>query len=277
MARRVGALMPYVCRAGVRLAGYTAALAGYRRLLLDNRGHGRSDRPSGLSAHRLGEYVEDVIAVLDSAGVHRAALVGYSAGARVAYAVARRHPGRVSAVAGIGSGGAPGDYNRERAGWAAEVRAGGMRAAMQELAAGEPEPAPGWLLDNLAGTAADMFALLLEAWASEPAAWADFPLCEPRPWSCAARRRSRGQRGMPGWPLTHCPMGRRSCCPACGTCRRSGGPTRRSRRSPISSASTSVSAKTPHLRGVTHRSPLAASCRRTAVAGRARLSLNAAK
>jgi hypothetical protein len=50
-----------------------------------------------------------------------------------------------------------------------------MRAAVEEIAAEEPEPAPGWLLDNLASTEAEMFALLLEAWASEPAGWADFP------------------------------------------------------------------------------------------------------
>jgi pimeloyl-ACP methyl ester carboxylesterase len=130
---RWGMLMPYVRRAGVRLhyddagcgsavllhtggggdgrmwelAGYTTALAGYRRLLLDHRGHGRSDCPPGLSGHRLGEYVQDVITVLDRAGVAQAGLVGYSAGARIAYAVARRYPGRVRAVVGIGAVGAP--------------------------------------------------------------------------------------------------------------------------------------------------------------------------
>jgi len=128
-----------------------------------------------LAAHRLGEYVEDVVAVLDGAGAGRAALVGYSAGARIAYAVARQYPDRVSAVAGIGSVGAPGDDDSDWAGWAAEVHAGGMRAAMGGLAAEESEPAPGWLLDNLAQTRAEMFALLLEAGAAEPGAWADFP------------------------------------------------------------------------------------------------------
>ena len=157
------------------LAGYTAALAGYRTLVLDHRGHGGSDCPPGVPAHRLGEYVDDVVAVLDAAGVSRSALVGYSAGATVAYAVARTYPGRVSAVAGIGAVGAPGEDNGNWAQTAAQVRAGGMRAAMEEIAAEEPEPAPGWLLDNLAGTEAEMFALLLEAWAGEPAGWADFP------------------------------------------------------------------------------------------------------
>ena len=157
------------------LAGYTAALAGYRTLLLDHRGHGGSDCPAGVPAHRLGEYADDVIAVLDTAGVSTAALVGYSDGARVAYAVARAYPGRISAVAGIGAVGAPGDDVSDWAETAARVQAGGMRAAMEEIAAEEPEPPPGWLLDNLAGTQAEMFALMLEAWASEPAGWADFP------------------------------------------------------------------------------------------------------
>ena len=106
--------MPYVDRAGVRLyyedagsgpavllhtggggdgrmwelAGYTTALAGYRILLMNHRGHGRSDCPAGLRAHRMSEYAADVIAALDDAGVSRAALLGYSAGAAVAYAVA---------------------------------------------------------------------------------------------------------------------------------------------------------------------------------------------
>ena len=74
-----------------------------------------------MSAHRLGEYVDDVIAVLDAAGVKRSALVGYFVGARIAYAVARKYPGRVSAIAGIGSVGAPGDDNSDWAETAAQV------------------------------------------------------------------------------------------------------------------------------------------------------------
>jgi hypothetical protein len=50
-----------------------------------------------------------------------------------------------------------------------------MRAAMDRTAAAEPQPPPGWLLDNLGETDTEMFALLLEAWAGEPGSWADFP------------------------------------------------------------------------------------------------------
>lgn len=193
--------MPYVNRAGVRLyyeaagsgpvvllhtggggdgrmwtlAGYTKALAGYRILLMDHRGHGRSDCPAGLPAHRMGEYVADVVAVLDDAGAGRAALVGYSAGAGVAYAVASRHPGRIAAVAGIGAVGAPDEDEGDVAAWVAAVRADGMRTAMERIAAEEPQRPPDWLVDNLAGTDAEMFALLVEAWAGEPGSWAEFP------------------------------------------------------------------------------------------------------
>jgi pimeloyl-ACP methyl ester carboxylesterase len=157
------------------LAGYTDTLQGYRRLLVDHRGHGESDCPTGVPAHRVQEYTEDVIAVLDAAGADAAALVGYSAGARIAYAVGREYPGRVSAIVGIGTVGAPGAADDDSADWAADVRQQGMRAAMLEMAAEEPQPPPDWLVDNLAGTETEMFALLLEAWASEPTGWADFP------------------------------------------------------------------------------------------------------
>lgn len=193
--------MPYVSRAGVRLyyedagsgpvvllhtgggglgrmwelAGYTEALAGYRLLVMDHRGHGRSDCPAGLAAHRMREYVADVIAVLDEAGAARAALIGYSGGATVAYAVAARHPGRVGAVAGIGAVGAPDEDDGDVAAWVTAIRAEGMRAAMERIAAEEPQRPPDWLMDNLVGTDAEMFALLVEAWAGEPGSWADFP------------------------------------------------------------------------------------------------------
>ena len=157
------------------LAGYITALARYRVLLMDHRGHGRSDCPAGLPAHKMSEYVADVIGVLDDAGVGRAALVGYSGGATVAYAVASRHPNRVGAVAGIGTVGAPDEDDDDVAAQVAAIRAEGMRAAIEQIAAQEPQRPPDWLMDNLAGTDAEMFALLIEAWAHEPGSWADFP------------------------------------------------------------------------------------------------------
>ena len=192
--------MPYVTRDGVRLyyedsgigptvllhtggggdgrmwdlAGYTSALSGYRTLVLDHRGHGHSDCPPGLAAHQLSEYVDDVIAVLDDAGVDQAALIGYSAGAQIVYAVARFHPDRVDAVVGLGAVGAAGDED-DSAEVGAEIRANGVRAIIEAMAAGEPQAPPPWLIDNLAETDAEMFALLIEAWCKAPGSWPDFP------------------------------------------------------------------------------------------------------
>ena len=84
-------------------AGYLRDLPNCRHLLFDHRGHGRSDRPSDLDAHRLEEYVQDVRAVLNEVGVTRAALVGYSDGAVVAYRFAALYPERVTALVGLPS------------------------------------------------------------------------------------------------------------------------------------------------------------------------------
>jgi len=157
------------------LAGYLDRLAGYRHLVLDHRGHGRSDCPEELDAHRMGEYVADVVAVLDDAQVERAVLLGYSGGASVLYRVAATHPERCAALIGIGSVPEPDDDSTTDSPMAAHLREVGVRALMEEFAAAESEPAPAWLIDNLATTETEMFALLLEAWAELSGAWELFP------------------------------------------------------------------------------------------------------
>lgn len=158
-----------------RRAGYLDALPGYRHLLFDHRGHGQSDKPTDLGAHRLSEYVADVLAVLDAAGIERAALVGYSDGAQVVYRLAARHPERVSAVIGIGGVSHPTDTYEWRRELADEVRQRTLPAWLQAMADDESEPAPIWLLENLAATSTEMFALELEGWTDEPTECSDFP------------------------------------------------------------------------------------------------------
>lgn len=63
----------------------------------------------------------DVIAVLNSAGIDRASMVGYSDGARLVYALAARHPHRVAAIVGIGGVAHPNDTYHWRHELAAEV------------------------------------------------------------------------------------------------------------------------------------------------------------
>jgi pimeloyl-ACP methyl ester carboxylesterase len=155
-------------------AGYPDALPGRRHLLFDHRGHGLSDKPHDLDAHRLDEYIADAIAVLDSAGVDRAAMVGYSDGARLIYALAARHPERVAAIAGIGGVTHPNDIDDGRRDLAAEVREIGFSEWLARMSAGETEPAPAWLMENLATTTTEMFVLELEGWAGAQREHEDF-------------------------------------------------------------------------------------------------------
>src|SRR5207245_9538700 len=122
---------------------------GRRHLRDEHRGHGRSDQPVGLEAHRFDEYIADVIAVMDSAGVDRAAMIGYSDGARLIYGLAARHRERVAAVVGIGGVAHPNDTDDWRRPLAAEVREIGVRAYGERMAGSETGPAPDWLIADL--------------------------------------------------------------------------------------------------------------------------------
>ena len=70
-------------------------LASYGRLIvLDKRGTGLSDRSMGLGTFE--ERMDDVRAVMDAAGVVRAALVGVSEGGAMCTLMAAMHPDRVT-------------------------------------------------------------------------------------------------------------------------------------------------------------------------------------
>jgi len=86
-----------------RDAGYVKGLEKYKRILLDQRGRGKSDRPNTLDLHRYELHVADICAVLDDAGIDSAAFMGYSAGATMGVAFGSLHPSRLKALVGIGS------------------------------------------------------------------------------------------------------------------------------------------------------------------------------
>lgn len=65
-------------------------------VVLDNRGAGRSDRPSGFVG--ITRMADDVMAVLDACAINRAVVVGISMGGMIAMHAAVRHPGRVSGM-----------------------------------------------------------------------------------------------------------------------------------------------------------------------------------
>lgn len=70
--------------------------AGYRAVVIDSRGHGRSTRDARPYSYAL--MGTDVLAVMDALGIARAAMVGWSDGACVALILAHKQPERVSGV-----------------------------------------------------------------------------------------------------------------------------------------------------------------------------------
>ena len=61
--------------------------AGYRVIVPDQRGYGKSDKPAEVEAYNILYLAGDVGAVLDDAGVDRAHVVGHDWGAAVAWAI----------------------------------------------------------------------------------------------------------------------------------------------------------------------------------------------
>jgi len=70
--------------------------AGYRAILIDSRGHGRSTRDAQPYSYEL--MASDVLAVLDTLNVQRAAFIGWSDGACTALILGRSAPERVGGV-----------------------------------------------------------------------------------------------------------------------------------------------------------------------------------
>ena len=75
--------------------GYVDAVKEDRQvILLDSRGHGRSDKPHDPTAYELALRTSDVIAVLDKLGIQKADYFGYSLGGWIGFDLAKRAPGR---------------------------------------------------------------------------------------------------------------------------------------------------------------------------------------
>ncbi|MFE5713480.1 alpha/beta fold hydrolase [Streptomyces sp. NPDC056501] len=123
------------------------AEAGHRVVRCDLRGFGASpiDAPH--------THADDVRDLLDHLGVDRAAVVGSSFGGRVALEVAARHPGRVSALALLGSGSPWMEPSEELRAW------GGREDALLE--AGHVDAAVELNVDTWLGPEADATARAL--------------------------------------------------------------------------------------------------------------------
>lgn len=68
----------------------------FRVVLLDNRGVGESDEPPG--PYAVAQMADDVVAVLDDAGIERTNLFGVSLGGYIAQELALAHPKRVETL-----------------------------------------------------------------------------------------------------------------------------------------------------------------------------------
>jgi pimeloyl-ACP methyl ester carboxylesterase len=79
--------------------GYTSVLASdHQLILIDARGHGKSDKPHNPSAYDLSLRVADVTAVLDDLKINRANYFGYSMGGWIGFGLAKYAPGRLHSL-----------------------------------------------------------------------------------------------------------------------------------------------------------------------------------
>ena len=100
----------------------------YRVVRYDLRGFGRSDRPTEPFSH-----VDDLAALLDAAGVERAALVGLSLGGRICIDFALVHPERVRALVLVASGLGGFPFNAFTAEQGAEIEAAFERGELESV------------------------------------------------------------------------------------------------------------------------------------------------
>jgi pimeloyl-ACP methyl ester carboxylesterase len=80
------------------------AEAGFKVIVPDLRGYGRSDKPSGVDAYKIPLLVGDIVAVMDDAGVTRCHVVGHDWGSAVAWAFATALPDRVDHLVALSVG-----------------------------------------------------------------------------------------------------------------------------------------------------------------------------
>jgi pimeloyl-ACP methyl ester carboxylesterase len=79
--------------------GYVDALAPeYQLILVDPRGHGKSDKPHDPAAYEMSLRAGDVLAVLDDLGIEQTNYLGYSMGGRIGFDIAKLAPTRLRSL-----------------------------------------------------------------------------------------------------------------------------------------------------------------------------------
>ncbi|MCC6863009.1 MAG: alpha/beta fold hydrolase [Bryobacterales bacterium] len=132
---------------GLRENGLAAALAPSRRLILiDARGHGRSDKPHDPGAYDLALRVADVLAVLDAESIRTSGYYGYSMGGVIGYGLAAYAPDRLSSL--VVGGAHPYASSTE---FFRQIFAAGLKAwlaVLQQAAGPLPETAAARIMEN---------------------------------------------------------------------------------------------------------------------------------
>jgi pimeloyl-ACP methyl ester carboxylesterase len=77
------------------------ASAGYRVLAPDQRGYGRSSRPTEISDYDIHHLTDDLLGLLDDIGEEKAIFVGHDWGSMVVWQMSLLHPDRVAGVCGM--------------------------------------------------------------------------------------------------------------------------------------------------------------------------------
>lgn len=126
--------------------GVIGALAkDFQVIALDNRGHGRSDKPHDPEKYGV-EMVNDVVRLLDHLKIEKAHVVGYSMGGFITGKLIETHPQRVlSATIGGAGWSEPDDPNLEFLDELAESldKEGDIGPLIVHLTpAGQPQPSP---------------------------------------------------------------------------------------------------------------------------------------
>ena len=112
--------------------GHVDALAdAFQVITMDARGHGRSDKPHGLSSYSLPNRVSDVTSVLDAVGVETAYFLGYSLGGVTGYGLSKYAPQRFRSVIVLGAQPYSEEYPGDFEAWGQRYIDHGVAAAIE--------------------------------------------------------------------------------------------------------------------------------------------------
>ncbi|HLM91779.1 MAG: alpha/beta fold hydrolase [Thermoplasmata archaeon] len=150
------------------LVGGSGALPKRKVILVDPRGHGKSDKPRDPKAHKIEAYREDVRAVLDATGVERAVFWAFSDGANVGCAIAEAYPRRTVALISqdgiLAADLCEPSVRDDRIETARTVRTRGWVAVVRDFAASQGVSDDSRVIKSFMAEDTEMVALELEQW-----------------------------------------------------------------------------------------------------------------